>query len=121
MRGTRGDATGCCCRGPDHGVYWFPGMHKLLLVAGLAVAVLFVPGPARAQFTDPHTYDDAPIGVNQVELIYAYAHSNTSIDTAIIVAGAQLHLNNGTIDYTRYFGLLHRMAWVEGGVPIAGL
>jgi len=56
-----------------------------------------------------------------VELAYAYARSNTSIDPAIIIAGARLNLNQGTIGYTRYFGFLHRMAWVSPSLPIAGL
>jgi len=74
-----------------------------------------------AQFTDPRNYDNTPVGVNQLELSYAYAHSNASIDTSIIVAGAQFNLNQGTLDYTYYFGFLHRLAWVEPSVPIAGL
>src|SRR5205814_1074721 len=37
------------------------------------------------------------------------------------VAGAKFNLNQGTIDYTRFFGFVHRMAWVEATVPLAGL
>ena len=96
-------------------------MPKPLLVAGLAAAVLFVVHPARAQFTDPRTYDDAPVDVNELELVYAHAHSNTSIDTSLIVAGAQLQLNDGTVNYTRYLSVVHRLAWVQAGVPIANL
>jgi Putative MetA-pathway of phenol degradation len=96
-------------------------MPKPLLVAGLAVAVLFVVHPARAQFTDPRTYDNAPVDVNQLELVYAHAHSNTSLDTSLIVAGAQLQLNDGTVDYSRYLSIAHRLAWVEATVPIANL
>jgi len=96
-------------------------MLRWLRVAGLAVAVLLVGAPARAQFTDPRTYDNAPVGVNQLELIYAHARSNTSINTALIVAGAQFELNDGTVDYTRFLSIAHRLAWVEAGVPIANL
>jgi len=95
-------------------------MHKCLIV-GLALAVAGVTGQAHAQFTGAHNYDNAPIGVNQIELAYAYAHSNASIDTSLIVAGANFNLNQGSINYTRYFGLLHRLAWVEASVPLAGL
>jgi Putative MetA-pathway of phenol degradation len=59
--------------------------------------------------------------VNQIELAYAYAHSTASIDTSLVVAGARFNLNQGTITYTRYFGFLHRTAWVEASVPLAGL
>jgi hypothetical protein len=74
-----------------------------------------------AQFTDPRTYDNAPVGVNQFELDYAYTRSDASIDTSLVVAGAKFNLNVGVIDYARYFGFLRRMAWVEASVPIAGL
>lgn len=30
-----------------------------------------------------------------------------SIDTSLIVAGAKLDLNQGSIEYTRYFGFVH--------------
>ena len=96
-------------------------MNKRLLLACLALAVLHAPNRARAQFTDPRTYENTPVGTNQLELAYAYGHANSSIDTSLLIAGAKLNLNQGIINYTRYFGFLHRMTWVEAGVPIAGL
>jgi hypothetical protein len=96
-------------------------MTKRLLCVCFALAILHVPDQARAQFTDAHTYDNTPVGTNQLELSYAYAHANASIDTSLVIAGAKFNLNQGMIDYTRYFGLLHRLMWVEAGVPIAGL
>ena len=75
----------------------------------------------RSQFTDPHTYENTPVGINQLELSYAYVNSNTSIDTSLIIMGAKFTVNQGTIDYTRYFGFLHRLMWVEAGVPVASL
>src|SRR5215470_1054664 len=97
------------------------GVNKWLLLACFSVTVLQVPGQACAQFTDPHTYDNTAVGINQIELDYAYVHSNTSIDTSLVISGAKFNLNQGIIDYTRYLGVLHRLAWVEAGVPIAGL
>jgi hypothetical protein len=94
-------------------------MDKRLVIISLALVVLH--SHARAQFTDPRTYQNAPVGINQLELAYAYVRSDTSIDTSIIVTGAKFNLNQGLIDYTRYFALLHRMAWVEASVPIANL
>src|SRR5215475_12986827 len=74
-----------------------------------------------AQFTDPHTYDNSPVGVNQFTIGYAYAHANASIDSSLIIAGAKLNLNAGILDYTRAVSFFHRFAWVEASVPVAGL
>jgi len=95
-------------------------MNKRLL-ACLAFAFLYTPHRASAQFTDARAYDNTPVGTNQLELSYAYVHANASLDPSLIIAGASLNVNQGIIDYTYYFGLFHRLAWVEAGVPLAGL
>jgi hypothetical protein len=66
-------------------------------------------------------YTNSPVGTNQVELLYAYARSNTSVDSSLVVGGAKFHLNQGVVTYTRYFGLKDHLAWVEPSIPIAGL
>jgi hypothetical protein len=96
-------------------------LNRRLLCAGCALAILHRPEQAAAQFTDPHTYDNVPVGVNQLETDYAFVHGNASVDPSLIVAGANLDVNVGTIDYTRYFDLFHRLAWVEAALPIAHL
>ena len=96
-------------------------MCKWLVFVCFALAVLHIPKQLYAQFTDARTYDNAPVGVNQFELDYGYARTNASVDTSLIIAGAELNLNQGTIDYTRYFGAFHRLAWFKAGVPLAGL
>lgn len=96
-------------------------MGKRLRFVCFALAILGFPDQVYAQFTDAHHYDNAPVGVNQLELAYAYAHSDSSIDTSLVVAGARFNLNQGTITYTRYFGFVHRTAWAEASVPLAGL
>lgn len=96
-------------------------MNKRLLFACFVLAVLFVPDEACGQFTDPRNYENSPIDLNQLELSYAHTHANASIDTSLIVAGAKFNLNQGTIDYTRYFGLFNRLMWAEAGVPVAGV
>ena len=96
-------------------------MSKRLLFVCLLLAVLCIPDQVYAQFTDPRNYDNTPVGVNQLELDYYYTHSDASIDTSLIVTGAKFNLNQGIIDYTRYFGFIHRLAWVEGTLPLAGL
>jgi hypothetical protein len=96
-------------------------MRKRWPYVCLAAVVTLAPDRGYAQFTDPRTYTNFPVDTNQIELLYAYARSNTSIDTSLIVGGAKFNLNQGIITYTRYFGLLHHLAWVEPSVPIAGL
>jgi hypothetical protein len=96
-------------------------MKKWLRFACFAVAVFQVPHQAWAQFTDAHSYDNTPVGTNQVELAYSYVHANASLDTSLVIFGAKLDLNQGMVSYARYFGLFHRLMWVEAGVPIAGL
>lgn len=87
-------------------------MHKRLAFISFVLVALRC--DAHAQFSDPRTYVNTPVGINQLELGYAYARSDTSIDTSIIVNDAKFNLNQGLIDYTRYFGFLHRLAWAEG-------
>jgi len=94
-------------------------MNTPLLCACIALALLS--SRARAQFTDPRTYNNSPVGIKQLELSYAHAHANASNDTSLISTGAKVDLNQGIIDYTRYFGLLDRLIWVEAGGPVAGL
>jgi hypothetical protein len=96
-------------------------MNKRLLFACFALAVLHIPGQAFAQFTDPHSYDNTPVGLNQLELSYAYLHANASIDNSLIIAGAKLNLDQGTMSYTRYFGVANRLMWLSAAVPFASL
>jgi hypothetical protein len=96
-------------------------MNKRPLFPCLVLAVLHIPSQARAQFNDPRAYENNPVGTNQLELAYTYVNANASLDTSLVVPGAKLNVNQGIIDYTRYFGFFHRLMWVEAGVPIAGL
>jgi hypothetical protein len=96
-------------------------MKRRLLLTWCALSILHGPAQARAQFTDAHTYDNSPVGLNVLEFSYAFVHGDASIDTSLVVSGANLNLNQGTLDYTRYFGLFHRLGWVEAGVPVAHL
>jgi len=96
-------------------------MLKSLFFASFVLAALLAPRGAHAQFTDPHNYDNTPVGTNQIELAYTYARSNASIDAALVIAGAHLNLNTGTSDFSHYFGLAKHLMWINGAVPIAGL
>ena len=86
-------------------------MCKRLLFVCFTLVVLRTPDQAYAHFTDPHIYDNTPIGTDQLELAYAFAHANASIDSSLIVAGARFNLNQGTITYTRFFAFVHRLVW----------
>jgi len=96
-------------------------MIQWFLFVSLILSALCFPEQVCAQFTDAHNYDTTPVGINQVELSYAYVHGNASIDSSLIIAGGKLNVYQGTISYTRYFGLAKHMTWVSAGVPIAGL
>ena len=48
-------------------------MDKRPVIICLALAVLQT--HASAQFNDPRTYQNAPVGINQLELAYAYVRS----------------------------------------------
>src|SRR6516225_6781150 len=96
-------------------------MKRRLLFAWCALTLLHSPDQARAQFTDAHSYDNTPVGVNQLELSYAFLRGDAAIDPSLVITGAHLNLNQGIIDYTRYLGLFHRLTWVEAAVPVAHL
>jgi hypothetical protein len=96
-------------------------MNKRLLFSCLVLAVLRVPDRACGQFNDPRVYENTPVGTNRLELGYVYLHANASLDTSLVVTGAKLNLNQGIIDYTRYFGFFHHLMWTQARVPVAGL
>jgi hypothetical protein len=80
-----------------------------------------IPCRGWCQFTDPHYYDNTPIGMNQFELDYGYTRSDALIDESEVDAGARIDLNEGDISYTRYFSFLHRVAWFNPTIPFAGV
>lgn len=92
-----------------------------LLLICLVLAISCAPELLCAQFTDPHAYDNTPVGLNELELVYAYAHSDASIDSSLVITGAHVRLNQGSLSYTRYFGFIHRLAWVQGTLPVAAI
>ena len=85
-----------------------------------AVAACF-PCALYGQFTDPRTYANTPVDLNQLELDYGYATADGSLDTSLIVGGAHLDLNEATVAYTRTFGMAQRLAWIKGSVPFASV
>ena len=96
-------------------------MRTRLLLVVAAMMLLWSPAQLSSQFTDPRYYDNTPVNVNQLETVYGYARSDTSLDTSIVVGYAQLNLNFGALEYTRYFSFLRHAAWVEPAVPFGDL
>jgi hypothetical protein len=73
------------------------------------------------QFTDPRNYTVAPVVINQLELDYAYARANGSVDTSLEVLGAHLTLNEVALSYLHNFSALGHLAWVKASVPFASV
>src|ERR1700751_3373550 len=96
-------------------------MRKWLLFVCSVLAIPLFSYRVYAQFTEPHTYDNTPVGLNQIELAYGYAQANASLDISLVGEGEKFNVNQGSISYPRYFGLVHRLGWVEATLPIAGL
>jgi hypothetical protein len=88
---------------------------------GAVFGIVGCPGLLQAQFTDPRTYSNGPVGLNQLTLGYGYARANASLDPSLVIQGAKLDLNAGSLDYLRSVSFFRRFAWVEATVPIAGL
>jgi hypothetical protein len=63
----------------------------------------------------------APVVINSLELDYAHARGDGSIDTSLKVAGAHLVLNEAAFFYTHNFSALGHLAWLKVGVPFASV
>src|SRR5215472_16923958 len=85
------------------------------------VVLMALAASASAQFSDPRNYQNTPVGVNLLEVDYAYVRANSSIDTSIIITNAHLNVNQWTLSYTRYFGLFGHTAWFSPAIPLANL
>jgi hypothetical protein len=64
-------------------------MYNRLVFVCLVLVVLRGPDQLYAQFTDPRTYGNTPVGLNQLKLAYTYARADASIDTSLIISGAE--------------------------------
>jgi hypothetical protein len=61
------------------------------------------------------------VGINQLELDYAHASADASLDTSLEVVGAHFERNEVAVSYTHNFGMLGRLAWVKLNVPFASV
>lgn len=92
-----------------------------LFRAIVAITASCNPPSLYAQFTEARTYAVAPVGINQLELTYARAHADASIDTSLEIVGAHFEQNEGVVSYTHNFGMLGQLAWVKMDVPFASV
>jgi hypothetical protein len=84
-----------------------------------AALIACCPYAAHAQFTDPRTYTQAAVGINQAELDYIYARADASLDASLEVVGAHFEQNAGALSYTHNFGMLGQLAWAKVNLPFA--
>jgi hypothetical protein len=96
-------------------------MTGRLFSALVAITAYCCPPALYAQFTDPRTYTVAPVAINQLELNYAFAHANASLDRSLEVVGAHFVENEGVVSSTHNFGMLGHLAWVKVDVPFASV
>jgi len=96
-------------------------MKRRTAIRCLALLACVLPRVLLAQFTDPRTYTQAPVGLNQLELDYVYAHSDASIDTSLVVVGAHFDVQQAVLSYTHNFSVLDHLAWAKAVVPFAYL
>jgi hypothetical protein len=96
-------------------------MSVRLFAALVATTASCCPSAVYAQFTDPRTYTVVPVGLNVVELDYAHAEGDASLDTSLVVVGAHFKQNEGAVSYTRNFGVLGHLGWVKVNVPFASV
>lgn len=94
-------------------------MHRRELSAFLAVGAVLFSGAGYGQFTDPRTYANTPVDVNQLELDYAQATADDSIDTSLVIGGAHLEINETAVAYTRTFSFQHHLTWIKPNTPFA--
>jgi Putative MetA-pathway of phenol degradation len=87
----------------------------------VAITASCCPPALHAQFTDPRTYTVAPVGSNQLDVDYAHARADASLDTSLEVVGAHFEQDAGAVLYTHNFGMLGRLAWVKANVPFASV
>jgi hypothetical protein len=84
-----------------------------------ALVVFCAPDSLDAQFTDPRTYVNSPVGASQLELDYAYLRADASVDTSLVLVDSKLKLNVGAVAYTRDFSFLRHLAWAKASIPMA--
>lgn len=96
-------------------------MNGRFFSALVAITASCCPPAVYAQFTDPRTYTVVPVGLNVLELDYAHAEADASLDTSLEVVGAHFKLNEGAISYTNNFGMLGHLGWVKVNVPFASV
>jgi len=94
-------------------------VRRRRLAVFVAVGAVYFPRAVHGQFTDPRTYANTPVGVNQLEVDYSHATADDSIDTSLVIGGSHLEVNEALTAYTRTFGVMDHLAWIKASVPFA--
>jgi hypothetical protein len=71
----------------------------------LAFAALAAAAPAHAVDDGPRAYFPVPVGTNNLNLLGIFQNTNSSLDPATAVKGADVNIDVGVLQYTRAFSL----------------
>lgn len=71
----------------------------------LATALLATAAPAFAVDDGPRAYFPVPVGTNNLNLLGIFQNTNSSLDPATAVKGADVNIDVGVLQYTRAFSL----------------
>jgi hypothetical protein len=79
-------------------------MHRTTKLA-LASALLATAAPAFAVDDGARAYFPVPVGTNNLNLLGIFQNTNSSLDPATAVKGADVNIDVGVLQYTRAFSL----------------
>ena len=79
-------------------------MHRNAKLA-FATALLVTAAPALAVDDGPRAYFPVPAGTNNLNLIGLFQNTNSSLDPATAIKGADVNIDVGVLQYTRAFSL----------------
>jgi hypothetical protein len=87
------------------------------LKATLAVTMAAAATPALAVDDGPRAYFPLPAGTNVINVIGLFESSNSSLDPATAIKGANLDLNVGVLQYTRTLNIGGQSAALVAALP----
>jgi hypothetical protein len=94
----------------------FRTTYKAVLAAALIAAT-----PAFAVDDGPRSYFPVPVGTNNLNLLGIFQNTNSSLDPATAVKGADVNIDVGVLQYTRTFDLGGKSAGVVVLAPFGKL
>jgi len=82
----------------------------LIALAALALGVLLLARPCRAQDIEPRRWSHIPIGANFIGGAYAYSSGDIRLDPALRIENAQFDLQTAGLKYIHSFEMLGKSA-----------